>query len=531
MVGIAIAIAVAAPALAPGLLALLGTTAATALAITVATAAITIALTAAAGLVMTAIAGKPGTQSAASAPSMFRQSIANARVLYGKRRAGGVVVFFHPRKVGKVHYRYFVVAVAGHRCKGVVRFFLNDEAVTVDGSGKVISGAYANGAWLWFERGEENATANATFVSECAPKWTSEHRGRGVAKFYGKFEMTEAVVQAGMPNITAEWEGKDDIRDPRTGLIGYTRNAAAVFYDWLAMPREDGGFGAYLDEMPDDDWLAAQCNVSDEQVPLAGGGTEERYAFDSVIEVGAPPSEVRQTFVTCCAGTYTYSGGKHLMRVGYWVPVSASLLEDDLAGPISMPLLADEGEIATEVSGTYIDPLSMYQPQPVPTRSITATDIRQADYDLGHITSHPRGQRILEIMLRRANAEKRVTWPMNIMGLAVSAMDTVQLATARYGLSNYSWTVRDWGLASDYSVVLGVREERPEFYEWTAAMERSTASAPEIERAERIPDALVDGVQQSVDAQADLIASQAELISAQQSVIEDYGTRLDALEA
>lgn len=513
-VAIAVAIAVAAPALAPGLVAVLGSVGVT-VTTAVATAIIGATLSLAAGALLSIVAGKPTTSGGGASPTTFRQSIVNARIIYGMRRAGGVITFFHPKKVGKTHYRYFVVAITGHRCAGASRFFLNDQVAPVDGNGKVISGPYAGAAWLWFDRGDADAVANPVFVAECDGKWTSAHRGRGVSKLYAKFEMTDAIVEAGFPNMTVEVMGKDDIRDPRTGARSYLRNAVAIFYDWMAMPREDGGFGAYADEIPDDDWLSAMCNVADEAVPLRAGGTEERYAFDSVIEVGAAPSEVRSTFVTCCAGSYTYSGGKHLMRPGYWVPISARMEEDDLAGPISIPLLSDEQDLANEVSGTFIDPTALYQPQPIPTRSIPSTDLRQGDYDLPHITSHPRGQRILEIMLRRSNAEKRVSWPMNIMGLGVAAMDTVQLGTARYGLSNYAWTVKSWGLAADFSVVLGLREENADIYHWSTAMELLPGEVPTIARAdpigtERAAYAIVrQSVAYPIDSTKDTISIQA----------------------
>lgn len=524
-IGIAVGIAVLAAPTGGLSLALAG---ALSVSTAVASAIIATGLSLVANFAMRAIAGKPSSQSGAANPQTFRQSITNARIIYGKRRAGGVIVFFHPRQVEKTHYRYFVVAIAGHRCSGAAQFFLNDEAVTVDSSGKVTSGAYAGAAWLWFERGDENAQANATFVTECAPKWTAEHRGRGVAKLYAKFEMTDAVVQAGLPNMTVEVLGKDDVRDPRTGARGYTRNAVAVFYDWMALPRAEGGFGAYADEMPDDSWMSAQCNVADERVPLRAGGTEERYAFDSMIEVGAAPSEIRQSFVLCCAGTYTYSGGRHLMRPGHWVPVSATLEEDDLAGPISVPLLAEEGEIANEVSGTFVDPSTLYQPQPIPTRSISTEplpieDLRQADYDLPHITSHSRGQRILEIMLRRANGELRVTWPMNVVGLGVAAMDTVQVRTARYGLSNYSFTAASWGLSPDFGVVLGLKEESPEFYDWNVGMELAVSAGRQLARADPIADAALGEVAATVEAQAGVIDQQRQ-------VLEAYDRRLKQLE-
>lgn len=467
---------------------------------TVASAIIATGLSLIAGLALQAIAGKPSTSGSGGALQTFRQSITNARILYGRRRAGGVIVFFHPRTAGKTFYRYFVIAITGHRCRGAVQFLLNDEVVTLDATNRVTSGPYANAAYLWFERGEEDAEAHGVFVAECGGKWTEAHRGRGVAKLYARFEMTDQVVAAGMPNMTVVIDGKDDVRDPRSGARGFTRNAAAVFYDWLAMPREEGGFGAYPDELPDDVWLSAQANVCDEQVPLRAGGSEERYAFDSLIEVGSAPADIRQTFVTCCAGTYTYSGGKHLMRPGYWVPVSATLSEDDLAGPISVPLLADDGEVATEVSGTFIDPAALYQPQPVPTRSIPSDDMRQADFDLPHVTSHPRGQRILEIMLRRANAELRVNWPANVVGIGVGAMDTVQLATARYGLSNYAFSIDSWGLTQDFGVGLSMKEERPDFYDWSAAMELLPGEIPQIARASVIVEGAEGALLQAVGA-------------------------------
>lgn len=294
IIAVAVAVAYFAPQISAALVSA-GLSTATAAAITTTLVSTAIAAGVSAGLSL--LAGKPST--AGATPSVFRQTVANSFIIYGKRRVGGLLIFFHPR--GK-DFRYFVIAVAGHRCQGVVRWWLGDEQVTVDGSGKVLSGKYAGNAWLWFMRGTEDQAAHPTFVAETDGKWTAAHRGRGTALIYAKFKMTDDVVQAGMPNITAEVEGKDDILDPRTGARGYTRNAALVFYDWLALPREIGGFGAYDDEI-DWDWVAAQAGASDELVdtPI---GQERRYEFDAYLQTGAAPSEVRDTFVTCCAGAF-----------------------------------------------------------------------------------------------------------------------------------------------------------------------------------------------------------------------------------
>jgi len=478
VIAIAAAIAYFAPSLTPAFLS-------TALGTTAATAAVTAALSIAASAVTAAIfASKP--QAISATPGGFRQAIANSFIIYGKRRVGGLLIFFHPRTVGKEHWRYFVIAVAGHRCKGVARWWLGDEEVAVDGSGKVLSGKYAGNAWLDFYRGTADQQAHPTFVAETAGKWTAAHRGRDTALIYARFRMTDEVTQAGMPNITAEVEGKDDILDPRDDSRGYTRNAALIFYDWMAMPREVGGFGAYADEI-DWDWVAAQASVSDEMVdtPI---GPEPRYAFDSYITTGAAPSEIRDTFVTCCAGSFSYSGGKMLMRPGYYVPASATLSEDDVAGPIVVPFLREGDQTATEVSGTFVDPISLYQPRDVPTRGVPADELRQASFDLPHITSIYQAQRVLEVYLRKGLAERRVTWPMNIMGIGISALDTVRCATERYRLSNYAFQVVGWGLAQDFSVTLQLEETGPDLFEFDPASYLEPGNAPTLARADVIDD-------------------------------------------
>lgn len=447
---VAIAVIVFAPQLIPQIL---GAT----LIATAVTAAVVIGATIA---LNTLLAPRPSTQ--VPPPGVFRQAISNSFIVYGKRRVGGLLVFFHSKKHtdGK-HYRYFVIAVAGHRCQGVVSWMLNDDIVTVDGSGVVTSGPYATACQFWFDRGEDDATANATFVSECGGKWTANHRGRGVAKIFAKFRMNDAVIEAGMPNMTAVIEGKDDVLDPRDATEKYTDNAALVFYDFMRNPREEGYFGAYDDEIPDDTWISAQANVCDEDVE-----GEPRYALDGIIATGAAPSEVRDTLIVNCAGSYTFSEGVHLLRVGYWVPPTQTLNEDQLAGAITVSPFMPSDVAANEIQGTFYDPTENYQPTPFSTKTADPSpeDIRQQDLDLAFITSRHRGERIATIMLNRAACEKTVVWPMNIEGLKVGAMDVVGLDTARYALSNYAWVVKGWSLTADFSITLSLREENEDIY-------------------------------------------------------------------
>jgi hypothetical protein len=477
--GAAIALAVAAPALAPFALkglAAIGIATTTA----VATAIVGVALAAGMAIAFKALGiGSPKPSSNVGPPQVFRQSISHSFIVYGKRRVGGLMVFFHARQSGDDHFRYFVIACAGHRCNGLTKWFLNDEEVTVDGSNKVTTGKYANAAWLWFQEGNASETANATFVSECGGKWTTNHKGNGVAAIYAKFQMTEEVVQAGMPNITAEIEGKDDIYDPRTETSGYTRNAALIFYDWMELAREEGGFGAYADEIPDADYISAQANVCDETV-----NSLPRYAIDAVIQTGAPPAEIRDVLIVNMGGSYTYSGGKHLARPGYWVPPSETLGEDDFAGPLQVSPFLPGDQAANEIQGTYIEPSDGYMAAPFATQSVASSDVRQMDLDLAFTTNKHQAERIASIMLNRAQCEKTVVCTANIEGLKIKALDTISLDTTRYGLSNYAFQVINWGLSADWNVVLTLREENEDIYDAPSPV--SPPSIPDIS----VPDPL-----------------------------------------
>ena len=480
-VGIAVGIAVlAAPTggLSIGLAAALGVS------VTVASAIVAVGLSLAAGLAMQALVGRP--KAGPPQPVNYRNTNANSFIIIGERRQGGVLSFYHPSKLLSDHYRHFIWSAAGHRCDGVAKWFLNDEEVTVNPvTGLVTSGKYANAAWLWFGRGSYDTDETpAGWRASTGGKYTDQHIGYGIAKIYAKFKMTKKVVEAGMPTMTAVIRGTDEVRDPRDGSIGYSNLAIPAFYWWMRLPREEGGFGAAADEMPDDSLLAAWTNICDEDVPTLDG-TEKRYAFDSLIECGAPPSQVRDTFVTCCAGSFTYSEGQFLLRPGYWTPPSMTLHEEDLAAGIRVSPMVKAEKVATEVSGTFVDPEALYQPMPVPTRAVASVDVRQMDFDLAHISSHTRGQRILEIMLRRAQCEKTVTWPMNIAGLETRAMQTVQLGTARYGLSNYAFVIDSWGIAADYGVTVGLREENADIYGEPVLKVRSAIAT--VDQPEDIP--------------------------------------------
>ncbi|MES3100093.1 hypothetical protein [Sphingomonas faeni] len=481
--GIAIAAAAIALAAPTGGLSIAGALSLTGIAASVVGAIGAAVFATVATLALNALIPPPGTK---REPENYAQTLADSQIIIGKCRAMSLkMAFFHP--VGKTH-RYFVWVVAGHRVKGLTRWYLNDEVVTVNGAGMVTSGKYAGHAWLWFERGDYDAVANSTFVAECGGKWTTNHRGRNVAKVYAKFEMTDDVVQAGRPIITCEVEGSDEIYDPRTDSTGYSNNAILAFYWWMALPREDGGFGCYPEEI-DWDWVATEANVCDEQVPLKAGGSEPRYTLDGYMQTGADPSSVRGILVDNMAGRFTYSGGLMLARPGYWVPVSTTISEDDLADAVAYDLLTPGDQRVTEISASWNDPDKLYVADELPPRSIPSPDIAQGSLDLPFVKSRTRGQRIQKIRLLQGGAAITLSLPLNINGLGLAPMDTVMLGGNRYPrLANTAFTVSNWSISPGFGVPVSVREENEDMYAWTVADEIDRGVVQTIDQAELIGD-------------------------------------------
>ncbi|MGC5798903.1 hypothetical protein [Sphingomonas sp. NFX23] len=434
-------------------------------------------------LALNALIPPPGTK---RDPENYAQSLADSQIIIGKCRAMSLkMAFFHP--VGKTH-RYFVWVVAGHRVKGLTKWYLNDEVVSVNGTGMVTSGKYAGNAWLWFERGDHDAVANATFVAECGGKWTANHRGREVAKVYAKFKMTDDVVQAGRPVITCEVEGADEIYDPRTDTTGYSNNAILTFYWWMALPREEGGFGCHSDEI-DWDWVATEAGICDEPVALKNGGTEPRYTLDGYMQTGVDPSSIRGILVDNMAGRFTYSGGLMLARSGYWVPVSHTISEDDLTDAVAYDLLLPGDQRVTEISASWNDPDKLYVADELPARSIPSDDVAQGSLDLPFVKSRTRGQRIQKIRLLQGAAERSLSVPLNINGLGIAPMDTVMLGTSRYAsLANMAFTVSNWAISQDYGVPIGLREENEDMYAWSINDEIDPGATQAIDQAEMIPE-------------------------------------------
>jgi hypothetical protein len=114
--------------------------------------------------------------------------------------------------------------------------------------------------------------------------WTANCSLVGKACVFLRLHYSAAIFSGGLPAISFEVHGKNDIYDPRlgahggVGTTGYTDNAALVIADYLSMgssgdPNTGWGFKAvWGTELPTATYIA-EANICDEDVPLAIGGS------------------------------------------------------------------------------------------------------------------------------------------------------------------------------------------------------------------------------------------------------------------
>jgi len=142
--------------------------------------------------------------------------------------------------------------------------------------------------------------------------------------------------------------------------IGYTTNAALCVADYLSNPT--WGFRAiYGTEIPDDRLIAA-ANLCDETVPLAAGGTENRYTCNGTFPLSMKRGEVLQNLLTSCAGRLTYSGGQFVIHPAGWPGVSIFLGYPPIASAtLSVLSSFTNGPTHVAAAAFYVGPIGLFE--------------------------------------------------------------------------------------------------------------------------------------------------------------------------
>lgn len=430
----------------------------------------------------------------------IREPVVPRDLVYGRTRKGGVILFLHASGPAD-QYLDLVVVLAAHRVKSIGAIYFEGE-MALNAAG-VAQGRWAGKVLVEKKLGAADQTAFAGLKAALPDKWTENHRLRGCAAIRLRLTYDQDAFPGGIPNITVDLEGKDDIWDPRTQTSGYSENSALCLADYMANPT--WGVGARIGEADgiDEMSLVEAANICDEVVLLASGGTEPRYTCNGVITLSEPPKTIIEGMLSSFAGRCAFSGGTWRLYAGAWRAPDLALTADHVReGGLTLATRVTMSSNFNAVRGQFVSPENDWQPDDFPAY---ASDVYLAedggeqkwrDISLPFTISAAMAQRLAKIELERARRQMTVRLSGKLSAWAATVGDVVTLSYARWGFAAKPFEVQgvslDLTASGDGALLLPelvLRETSPLVYDWTASEEQIYAAAPRtvLPKAHDIP--------------------------------------------
>ena len=416
------------------------------------------------GAALNALTPKPSIGSTSRGYSIAGESGAalDHQIIYGEVRVGGVRVYDASTGTNN-EFLHRILAFAGHEVDSYQQIYLNDEVVTLDGSGNVTSPSRYNG-FVRIKRyfGTTTQTADADLISETSAltegRWTSAHRLQGIAYLYVRFKYNADAFPNGIPAVSATIRGKK-VFDPRTTTTAWSDNPALCLRDYIA---SDYGLaqpsGSIEDNLVEDaaDWC-------DDTVD-----SEKRYTCNGNFVTSFEPSQILSDMLTSMGGLLWYSQGKWRMKAAKYTTPTITLDENDLRSGISLSTRHSRRSNFNTVKGKFKGAESDWQEADYPVVSdpafVTADNnlVNTLDFSLPFTTSSKTAQRIANIALRRNREQLTFSASFGLKAFQVDVGDFVYINNTRFGWSNKAFEVTNWtfGLTEglDLQVQMTLRE-------------------------------------------------------------------------
>ena len=420
-----------------------------------------IATTAATNLVLRALTPKPSSATNTGGYNITANGTAlDHQIIYGRVKISGARVYDKTTgSSNKTLHR--VLAFSGHEIQSFDEIYLNDELLTIDGSGNVTSPSRYNGyVTINKHLGTSDQEADSDMVANI-PEWSEDHRLRGIAYLYIKYTFDVDVFPNGVPEISAVIKGKK-VYDPRSGTTAWSDNPALCIRDYLT--QTSYGMGE-LESSIDDDLVISAANVCAQTNTIA---STTRYTCNGAFTTGATPYDMLSSLLTSMGGTLWYAQGKWRMKPAYWTTPVLTLDENDLRSSVSLATRHSRRDNFNSVKGTFRGEESNWQVTDFPplTNSafVTADNGQKSviDLSLPFTDNSIEARRISRIVLERNRQQLTVSASFGLRAFEVQIGDNVYLNNTRFGWENKAFEVVSWtfGLVDnlDLQVNMTLRE-------------------------------------------------------------------------
>jgi len=422
----------------------------------------------------------------------FRQAITTRKIVYGKIRVGGPIVFLESTADGSTEnvFLHMIVLSASHEINSFQEYYINGNKILpsqldADGNVNDANTPYYDGTTSFVRiqkaTGTTTQNANATLISESGGLWTSDHKLSGIAYVYLRFRFNRDLW-SGIPQFACVIEGKK-IFDPRTGTTAYSRNPALILRDYMT---DSLGMNMSSTKINTSS-ITTAANICDETQALASGGTETRYTADGMIDTGVTPRQNINDILTSMSGVLTYSNGQFKMFAASTSTATITLDENDVIGELTTQARLSRKDNFNSIKGKFLSEDTEWEqtdfPSLSPSTFVTEDngEVIFRDFDLPFTTSQTMAQRIAKIQLYLARQPLTVSGTFKCTAFALDNNDLVKITNSRYGWSEKVFRVSSWSFDSGSNGVqvrMTLVEYSATAYSWSTTEEQVLADAP-----------------------------------------------------
>lgn len=378
------------------------------------------------------------------------------QVVYGKTKIGGVRIY-DASTGSNNEFLHRILAFAGHRIQSYEEIYLNDELLTIDGSGNVTSPAkYSGYVRIKQYVGFSGQSADPDLITDTASltdetgRWKNEYKLSGIAYLYIRLKYSADVFPNGVPAFSAVVKGKR-VYDPRTDTTGWSDNPALCLRDYLTT-----AIGLNLDEAKiSDDHVSDAADICDQTV-----GSENRYTCNGVFTTGLTPKQILSDMTTSMGGILWYSGGLWKMKAAAYTTPTLTLTASDLRSGISVSTRFSRRDNFNAVKGTFRGEESNWQETDYPI--VDDQDFLIADNNLENVvdftlpftSSSKTAQRLARIFLFRNREQLTISASWGLKAFEVDVGDIVKVTLDRFGWVEKEFEVTSWtfGLAEGFDL-------------------------------------------------------------------------------
>ena len=275
-----------------------------------------------------------------------REPDANRKIIYGKTRVGGAVVFIDTTDGEEDNeYIHMVLAFAGHEIDGFEEIYADQEKIWDDVSLRKIS-------WQPYldinVHNGDQTTADSELVSRSS-KWTTDHVLNDTAYVYVRLKYDAEFFPNGLPNFSAVIRGKK-VFNPITSVTEWTQNPALCAYDYLLDTKYGLSEPASNINLAE---LTAAVALCDEPVALAAGGDQPRYVLDGVLDTGNSKKENIEAMLSAMSGKLVHSGGEYFISGGEYAAPTVTIDESIMVGSLEVQTKQSRRGLYNGVKGVF----------------------------------------------------------------------------------------------------------------------------------------------------------------------------------